>query len=82
MKCPKCGWRSVRHFTREVYARKQDNTPIFIQLNSGHCNRNGCDWNYTDKYEDRLKEFGFKPFYTPAPLISEEDTELLRQDKF
>lgn len=62
MNCPKCGWQSISQYVREVYARKQDGTPILINLASAHCNRNGCDWSYRDKYEDRLKEFKFKPY--------------------
>jgi len=62
MKCPKCGWNNTSTFTREVYARKQDDAPVMIILVSGHCNRNGCDYQYKESYENKIQTFGYKPY--------------------
>lgn len=61
MRCPKCNWQT-ESYSRDVYARKQDNTPILIKLSYSQCLRKGCDWEFKDTYNNRLKEFNFKPY--------------------
>ena len=61
MRCPKCGWQ-VNCTSKNVYARKQDNTPVIIKLTSCYCLRKGCNWVYKEKYEDKIKKLGLKPY--------------------
>ena len=61
MRCPKCGWQT-ECIAKYVYARKQDGTPIMIKLVHCNCLRKGCNWSYEEKYEDKIRELGLKPW--------------------
>lgn len=61
MRCPECNWQ-VKYYSQDVYARKQDDTPILIKLSYSQCLRKGCYWQVKEDYNNKVKDFDFKPY--------------------